>query len=89
MKCTICGKEGHNARTCPYKNQNVPRDQALWIKFDNLTVRESADLLAQVEKDKARIAPNSRGTAAKGNVRELPSRIKDALKLLESGNGSK
>lgn len=89
MRCSICGKEGHNSRTCPYKNKNVPRDHALWIKVDQLTERESSDLQAQIIRDKARIAPNARATSAKGNVRELPSRIQDALKLLGGNNGSK
>lgn len=89
MRCSICGKEGHNSRTCPYKNGNVPRDQALWIKIDNLTERESANLQAQIIKDKSRIAPKARATSAKGSVRELPSRIQDALKLLGGDNGSK
>lgn len=89
MGCSICGKDGHNARTCPDKDKDVPRNQALWMKFDNLTAKEAANLQAQVIKDKDRIAPKARGTAAKGNVRELPGRIQDALKLLGGGNGSK
>ena len=89
MKCTICGKEGHNARTCPYKDKDVPRDHALWMKFDNLTEREAADLHAQVVKDKSRIAPKARGTAAKGNVREILPRIREALGLPGGDDGSK
>lgn len=89
MKCSVCGKDGHNARTCPYKDKDAPRNHALWIKFDNLTEREAADLHAQVVKDKTRIAPKARGTAAKGDAKELPNRIQDALKLLGGGNGSK
>lgn len=89
MRCSICGKEGHNARTCPFKDKEVPRDHALWMKFDNLTEREAADLHAQVVKDKARIAPKARGTAAKGDAQELPGRIQEALKLLGGDNGTK
>lgn len=89
MRCSICGKDGHNARTCPYKDKDVPRNQALWMKFDNLTEREAAELHAKIIKDKAQIAPKTRGTAAKGDVKELPGRIQDALKLLGGGNGSK
>ena len=89
MKCSVCGKDGHNARTCPDKDKDTPRNHALWIKFDNLTEREAADLHAQVVKDKTRIAPKARGTTAKGDAKELPNRIQDALKLLGGGNGSK
>lgn len=81
MRCSICGKEGHNARTCPAKDQGVPRDRGLWVKFDNLTEREETDLLAQIIKDKRRIAPKSRATSASGDVKELPDRIREALKL--------
>ena len=86
MSCSICNEKGHNARTCPYKDKEVPRDCALWMKFDNLTEREAA---AQVIKDKARIAPKARGTAAKGDARELPGRIKEALQLPGGDNGTK
>ena len=88
MRCSICGKEGHNARTCPYRDQNVPRDRAFWLKIDNLTEREESDLLAQIIKDKNRIAPKGRAAAAKGNVKDLPGRIHDALGLLGEGSDS-
>ena len=87
MRCSTCGKQGHNARTCPYKDREVPRDRSLWVKFDNLAEREETDLLAQIVKDKGRIAPKARATSARGNVKELPDRIRDALKL--PGHGGK
>ena len=83
MRCSICGEEGHNARTCPLKNKDIPRNHALWMKIDNITRREAADLQAQIIKDTARIAPEARGTAVKGPVKELPERIRKALKLSE------
>ena len=90
MKCSICGNPNHNARTCPYKDKDERRDQALWMKFDNITSREAAELQAQIIKDKNRIAPKARGTAASGNKSALPNRIKSALNLLEdNSDGSK
>ncbi len=89
MRCSICGKGGHNVRTCPYKDTNVPRNQAIWLKIDNLTEREAVEMHAKIIKDKAQIAPEARGTVVKGDARELPSRIQDALKLCGGGNGSK
>lgn len=83
MRCSICGQEGHNARTCPLEDKQIPRDHALWMKIDNITQREAADLQAQIIKDTARIAPKARGTAVKGSVKELPKRIREALKLPE------
>lgn len=82
MSCSICGKDGHNARTC----QNIAttnqenRDHALWVKFDNITREESSDLLKNIVDSKDIIAPNARGTWARGSVRELPDKIKQALK---------
>ena len=89
MSCTICGAKGHNARSCPYRDKDVPRDHALWMKFDNMTQREAADLQSQIMRDKNRIAPEARGTSAKGKKSELPARIHHALNLLGGGNGSK
>lgn len=87
MRCSICGKGGHNSRTCPHKDSEPPRDQALWMKFDNITEREAADLQAAIIKDKSRIAPKARGTSAKGSARELPDRIRESLKLLGGNDG--
>ncbi|MBE6101908.1 MAG: hypothetical protein E7200_07395 [Selenomonas ruminantium] len=81
MSCSICGEDGHNARTCSYKDKGVQRNRSLWVKFDNLTEREESDLLVQIIKDKRRIAPKGRATSANGDVRELPNRIREALKL--------
>ena len=50
MSCSICGKKDHNARTCPYKDRSIPRDHALWLKFDNMTQKEASDLQAQILK---------------------------------------
>ena len=89
MSCSICGGKDHNARTCPHKNKDVPRDYAVWMKIDNMTEKEASDFQAQIIKDKDRIAPNARGTSVKGKVSELPGRIQDALKLLGGDHGSK
>lgn len=82
MKCSICGQEGHNARSCPCRDNGAPRDHALWVKFDNMTRREADSLQTQIIKDKNRIAPEARGTSAKGTRQELPDRIRKALGLL-------
>ena len=81
MRCSICGNEGHNARTCPYKDKDMPRNRGLWVKVDNLTEREESDLLAQIIKDKRKIAPKGRATSANGDVKELPEHNRDALRL--------
>lgn len=79
--CSICGESGHNARTCPFRDKEVSRDHALWIKFDRITSREAAELKAQIIKVKERIAPKARATGVKAPIRELPERIREALGL--------
>lgn len=89
MRCSICGKEGHNARTCPNKEDMVDRSHALWVKVDNITRKEASDLQIAFQKDKERIAPHGRGTAAKGAARELPDIIRKNLALLGGHNDKK
>ena len=85
MGCSICGKEGHNARSCPNKKVD-DASYALWVKFDNLTENEATDLLHNIMKAKARVAPESRGTFAKAKKKDLPIEIRNILKL-EGNNG--
>lgn len=46
MSCSICGSHNHNVRTCPYKDEDIPRKHALWMKFDNITSKEAVELQA-------------------------------------------
>ena len=55
MRCSKCGSPDHNVRTCPYRDQDVPRNRALWVKVDNLTEREEADLLSGIVKLKKKV----------------------------------
>ena len=88
MPCSICNNEGHNARTCPDKSESeiAPNSHALWLKFDGLTEIEANKLLKNSIDAKTKIAPNARGTFAKGSQQELPSKIKEALALQEPKN---
>ena len=64
------------------------KDQGIVIIGRNLTVSQSADLLAEFQKNKAKIAPNSSFTAAQSNFRDIGTLLNDGhnqLKLL--GNG--
>lgn len=85
MACSICGKTGHNARSCPNRNDE-DSNYALWVKFDNLKENEATDLLHDIMKDKARVAPDSRGTFAKAKKKDLPIEIKNILKLEENND---
>ena len=85
MPCSICNSDGHNARTCPERNpkQDIisSNSHALWLKFDNLTENQANELLKRAIDAKTEVAPDARGTFAKGNRRELPNKINEALAL--------
>ncbi|WP_318471211.1 hypothetical protein [Photobacterium leiognathi] len=85
MPCSVCNEDGHNARTCPKKNgSNTPElsgQHALWLKFDGLTELQANELLKRAIDSKTEVAPNARGTFAKGSRKELPNKIKEALAL--------
>ena len=69
------------------KKKENDKDHALWLKFDNISKDESTDLLSEIIKSKDKIAPDARGTFAKGKKKELPSEIKKALLLEDKDNG--
>lgn len=89
MRCSVCNKEGHNVCNCPLKDKEELRNFAIWVKIDNLTEREAADLQAQFIKEKTRIAPKGRATSAKDDVKKLPERIRAELKLNGGDNDTK
>lgn len=88
MPCTVCGKVGHNARSCPNKNTVTLKNdrQALWIKFDDLSTKEADDLLIAAIEAKSKIAPDARATFAKGKQSELPKKITEALMIQSDNN---
>ena len=83
-KCSICGKTGHDARNCPEKKASEKRDHVFWVRVDNITPTEARKLDSAVKKEKARIAPEGRGTSALGRASDLPGLIQKSLKLLGS-----
>lgn len=88
MPCSICGKEGHNAKTCGQKSEvpaKTTETHALWIKFDNITPGQADELLKGAIDLKSRVAPTARGTFAKGSKTEMPQKISEALKLNSTG----
>ena len=76
MKCSICGKEGHNKKNCPNERTN-----SLWVKFDNITVTEAIKLANSIVETKQKLASQARGTYVQALKKELPYKIKEALKL--------
>ncbi len=70
MRCSKCGQEGHNRRTCPQES-GKPRDQAVIARIDLLTSEERMRLADAIKDAKRRIAPEGRGTIVEGNQRQL------------------
>lgn len=83
MACAICKEDGHNAKTCPKNNQTPTRSEShvLWFKFDNITQQQADELLKGAIDLKSALAPNARGTFAKGKRNEISQKISEALKL--------
>lgn len=99
MACSRCGNSGHNSRTCPKKNNSNDAEtnsgaasaatDVLWVKFDNVTPQEANDLLKGAIDLKEGIAPNARGTFARGKRSEMPKKIAEALQLSSDGDKDK
>lgn len=83
MACSICKEDGHNSKTCPKNNQTPIQAEShvLWVKFDNITPQQADELLKGTIDLKSAVAPNARGTFAKGTKSEMPQKIAEALGL--------
>jgi hypothetical protein len=86
MACSICGIDGHNSKTCQKNSQVTQPNEGhvLWVKFDNITPKQADDLLKGAIDLKSILAPNSRGTFAKGTKSEMPRKISEALGLTKN-----
>ena len=79
MKCSECGLEGHNRRTCPSANNMSPeiRDRALILRIDGMTRTEQDEMHSEIVKLKKRVTNDkAKATLVEGSSRELPSRIR-------------
>lgn len=79
MKCSVCGLEGHNRRTCPIANNTSPeiRDRALILRIDGMTRTEQDEMHSEIVKLKKRVTNDkAKATLVEGSSRELPSKIR-------------
>lgn len=91
MACSICGKEGHNSKTCTTKLEGSVKPaetHVLWVKFDGITPKQADELLKGIIDVKSAVAPSARGTFAKGSKTEMPQKIAEALKLKNPGDSN-
>lgn len=61
------------------------RSHSIWFKVDNVTPEEARELLNETVKNKDEIAPEGRGTFARGETSELSDNIKKRLQSGEEG----
>jgi len=93
MACPVCKTNDHDQSTCPRDTPIAvkPEDShVLWVKFDNITSKQADELLKAAIDIKSAIAPDARGTFAKGTKKEMPQKIAEALGLQpEVADGTK
>lgn len=85
-KCSICGGTGHDARNCPMRGVNDPKDKILWYKITNLSDEQADKMNSAVAKAKRKIAPEAEVAFAKGDKMSLPERIAKALGVRKDGD---
>ncbi len=78
-KCSYCGGYGHDARNCPSKKANEPRNTSAWYKVDNLTDEQADKMTMGFMKLKRKVAPDAHVAFAKGDTKSLSARIAKAL----------
>lgn len=80
-KCSYCGRTGHDARNCPAREADEPRDKVLWLRYSNISDREADKLLNAAANAKRNIANHAEVAFAKGDKKSLPGRVREALGL--------
>ena len=78
-KCSICGGLGHDARNCPMRDADTPRDKIVWYKISNLTDTQADKMTSELAKAKRKIAPDAQAAFIKADRKSLPERITKAL----------
>lgn len=87
MKCSVCGQNDHNRRTCPNiatgqklaASQLENRDRSILLRIDNLTAGEQEQVQIKIRDLKRTIAPDARATLVEGKTSELPSKIQELI----------
>ena len=72
MACSICGEDGHNARSCK-------EDYAVWVRAQGLSKKQARGLERIVEDYMDEEAPDATGVMASGKRKELPKRIQEKM----------
>jgi hypothetical protein len=98
MKCGICGKEGHNRRSCPEGGDSPSeqsrshvdlsgqqgREYSLIFRIDGMTAGEMDQMHTRVVKLKrAEVSDSARAALLAGKTADLPSKVRDLIKELE------
>ncbi|MDY6324476.1 MAG: hypothetical protein SPL99_05370 [Catonella sp.] len=78
-KCSYCGGYGHDARNCPARKADEPKDKAVWYKIEDLSDSQADQMTSGVMKLKRKIAPESQASYVKADKKSLPERIRKAI----------
>ncbi len=87
MRCSICGLEGHNRRTCPkaVSENGEVRDRALILRIDSMTEEEQNKMHSELVKLKKKVTSDkAKATLVEGKAKELPSKIRHLIE--DQGN---
>lgn len=79
MKCSLCGLEGHNRRTCSTQSEldSENRDRALIFRVDGMTRQEQTVMHIELVQLKKRLtSDDAKATLVEGSSKELPSRVR-------------
>jgi len=87
MRCSNCGEQGHNRRTCPKvtTENGEARDRALILRVDGMTKSEQDEMHSEIVKLKKRVTSDkAKATLVEGKATELPSKIRTLIE--DKGN---
>ena len=78
MRCSLCGQDGHNRRSCSTLSANGEvRDRALILRVDGMTEREQSQMHTKLVQLKKKVTSDqAKAILIEGKSKELPSKIR-------------
>jgi hypothetical protein len=95
MACSICGKTGHNAKTCPESSlvrnnaDSQDDDYVVWMRYGGMNKQQAKEFRRRAEDLLDDIAPDAYGVSAAGKASELPERVRQSIDAANKSNRKK